>query len=270
MPYPRAHYFIALVFLATIVGFWPSYFSNLGDAPLAFHVHGITASAWVLLVAFQSWSIHSRHSTLHRKSGLASLILLPLLTGSLVMIANVSAARYLEGGPYDNFVGPIFGYATAPALVAYLVLFAQALRHRRQVYLHAGYMLGTVFFLWEPAAARLLVGFVPQMAIGGPEDAHKVVDAIALGIVLPLLLATYLYLRNRKVGAPFLVVAVLLTVQIGGIYWIADTEVWRQLFGWYAKLPAIITVGSGILLGALAAWYGWRKPYDSFKKTSAD
>jgi hypothetical protein len=93
MPYPHAHYLIALVFLATIVGFWPSYFSNLDDAPLAFHVHGITASAWVVLVAYQSWSIHSRHNTLHRKSGLASLVLLPLLTGSLVMIANVSAAR---------------------------------------------------------------------------------------------------------------------------------------------------------------------------------
>lgn len=260
MPYPRAHYYVALVFLVTIVAFWPSYFGVFGDSPLAFHVHGITASAWVVLVAFQSWSIHFRRNSLHRKSGLASLVILPLLTGSLVMIANVSAARYSEGGAYDNFVGPIFGYATAPALLAYLVLFAQALRHRRQVYLHAGYMLGTVFFLWEPAASRLLVGFVPQMAIGGPEDAHKAAHAIALGIVLPLLLAIYLYLRNRKLGMPFLVVGVLLAVQIAGIYWIADTEVWRQFFGWYAKLPATITVGSGVLLGVLAAWYGWRHP----------
>jgi hypothetical protein len=257
MPYPRAHYYIAFVFLATIVGFWPSYFSNLGDAPLAFHVHGITATAWIVLVAFQSWSIHSRRKTLHRNAGLASLIILPLLTGSLVMIANVSAVRYSGGGPYDNFVAPIFGYATVPALIAYLVLFAQALRHRRQVHLHAGYMLGTVFFLWEPAAARLLIGFVPQMAITGPEDFHKVADAIALGIVMPLLLAIYLYLRNREVGKPFLVVAVLLAVQIAGIYWIADTGVWQQCFGWYAQLPETITVGSGVLLGALAAWYGW-------------
>lgn len=260
MPYPRAHYYVALVLLVTIAGFWPSFFGNLGDAPLAFHVHGITASAWVVLVVFQSWSIHSRRNTLHRNFGLASLILLPLLVGGLVMIANVSGVRYLEGGPYDNFVGPIFGYATAPAFVAYLVLFTQALRHRRQVYLHAGYMLGTAFFLWEPGAARLLVGFVPQMAISGPEDAHKAAHAISLAIVLPLLLAIYLYLRNRKMGMPFLVVAVFLAAQIAGIYWIADTELWRQSFGWYAKLPATITVGSGVLLGALAAWYGWRHP----------
>lgn len=260
MPYPRAHYFIALILLATIVGFWPSYFGNLGDAPIAFHVHGIIAIVWVVLVAFQSWSIHSRRNSMHRNIGLVSLIILPLLTGSLVMISNVSASGYVEGGPYYELVGPIFGYATIPPLIAYLVLFAQALRHRRQVNLHSGYMLGTVFFMWEPTAARLLVRFFPPMAINSPADFHKVADAIALGIVLPLLLAIYLYLRNRMVGLPFLVVTGFLAVQIGGIYWIAETEVWRQFFGWYATLPATITVGSGVLLGALASWYGWRYP----------
>ncbi len=270
MPYPKAHYFIALVFFVTIVGFWPSFFGNLGDIPLAFHVHGITASAWIMLVAFQSWSIHSRRNALHRTVGLASLILLPFLVGGLVMIANLSAVGYTEGVPRYELLGPIFAYATIPPLVGYLVLFAQALRYRRQVDLHAGYMLGTVFFLWEPAAARLLVRFFPPLEVSGPADLHKVPDAIALGIVLPLLLAIYLYLRNRKAGIPFLVVAVFLAVQIGGIYLIADTEVWRQFFGWYAKLPATITVGSGVLLGALAAWYGWRHPYVGTKMAFAD
>lgn len=270
MPYPKAHYFIALVLLATIVGFWPSYFGNLGDAPMAFHVHGITAIAWVLLVTFQSWSIHSRRNNLHRTVGLASLILLPLLIGSLVMIANVSAAGYAEGGPRHDVLGPTFGYATFLPLVAYPVLFAQALRHRRKVNLHSGYMLGTVFFMWEPAAARLLVGFFPPMAINGAADLHKAADAIALGIVLPLMLAIYLYLRNRKTGKPFLLVSVFLAVQIAGIYLIADTEMWRQFFGWYAKLPATLTVGSGVFLGALAAWYGWRHPYVGSKMAFAD
>jgi hypothetical protein len=258
IPYPRAHYFIALVLIATIVGFWPSYFGNITDAPMAFHVHGIVATAWVVLVAFQSWSIHAARNALHRNVGMASLVLFPLLTGSLVMIANVSASGYAEGGPYYGLLGPIFGYATAIPLIAYIVLFAQALRYRRQVYRHSGYMLGTVFFLWEPAAARLLIRFFPPMAIDGPADFHKVGDAIALGIVLPLLLAIYLYLRHPKVGMPFLVAAVLLGVQMGGIYWIADTAMWDQVFGWYAGLPTTITVGSGVFLGALSAWAGWK------------
>lgn len=268
MPYSKTHYFTALILLATIIGFWPSYFGNIGNAPLAFHVHGIVATAWVVLITFQSWSIHSKRISLHRNFGLASLILLPLLTGSLVMIANVSAAGFAGGGPYYDLLGPTFGYATLPPLLAYLVLFALALRHRRQVHLHAGYMVGTAFFMWEPAAARLLVRFYPPMEILGPADFPKAADAIALGIVLPLLLAIYFYLRNRKFGTPFLVVITFLAVQIGGIYFIADTEAWRQLFGWYATLPATITVGSGVLLGVLATWYGWSKPYGASKAVS--
>jgi len=261
MPYSKAHYFVALIFVATIIGFWPSYFGNLGSAPMAFHIHGIIAMAWVLLVIFQSWTIHSKRINIHRSSGLASLILLPLLTGSLVMIANVSAAGYVEGGPYYELLGPVFGYATLIPFIAYLVLFSQALRHRRKVYLHAGYMLGTAFFMWEPAAARILVGFIPPLEITGPADFHKAADAIALGIVPPLLLAIYLYLRDRKWGVPFLVTAVFLALQIAGVYLIAESDAWRKLFGWYATLPASITVGTGVALGAAATWYGWSKSY---------
>lgn len=261
MPYSKAHYFIALILVATIIGFWPSYFGNLGSAPMAFHIHGIIAMAWVVLLIFQSWSIHSKRIKLHRSTGLASFVLLPLMTGSLVMIANVSAAGFLDGSPYYDLVGPVFGYATLIPFIAYLVLYCQALRHRREVYLHAGYMLGTAFFMWEPAAARLLVGFVPPLEISGPEDFHNAIHAIALGIVLPLLLAIYLYFRNRKLGVPFLVTSVFLFLQIAGLYWIADSAVWREFFRWYATLPATITVGSGFLLGVIATWYGWTKPY---------
>lgn len=261
MPYSKAHYFIALILVATIIGFWPSYFGNLGSAPLAFHIHGIIAMSWVMLVIFQSWSIHSKRINIHRSSGLASLILLPLLTASLVMIANVSAAGYVEGGPYYELLGPVFGYATLVPFIAYLVLFTLALQHRRQVYLHAGYMLGTAFFMWEPAASRLFVGFFPPLEISGPADFHKAADAIALGIVLPLLFAIYLYLRDRKSGVPFLVTAGFLALQIAGVYLVAESEAWRQLFGWYATLPATITVGTGVFLGALVTWYGWTKPY---------
>lgn len=265
MPYSKAHYVVAIVLIATIIGFWPSYFGKIGEAPLAFHFHGIVATAWIILLILQAWSIHSRHTILHRTAGRTSLVLFPLLTGSLVMIANVSAAGYIAGGAYYGLLGPVFGYATVPPFIAYLLLYTQALRHRRQVHLHAGYMLGTAFFIWEPAAARLLVKYFPPLEISGPADFYKAIDAIALGIVLPLLLAIFLYFRHRKFGTPFLVVFVFLLLQIAGLYLIADTKTWQQIFAWYASLPAFITVGSGILLGVYATWFGWNKPYRSIK-----
>jgi hypothetical protein len=260
MPYPRALYLVIFVLIATIIGFWPSYFASLGDATFAFHVHGITASAWILLLGFQVWSIQNRRRPLHRKVGLLSLILFPILTASLVMIANVSAAGIREGEAFYLQLGPVFGYATAVALFAFLVLFAQALRNRHNVYLHAGYMLSTLLLLWEPAASRLLMRFVPSMAINGPADYYKITDAIALGIAMALPLAVYWYVRDTKHGTPFLIITIFLTLQIAGSYWLADTELWREWFNVYAQLPSAMTVSIGILLGVVATWIGWLRP----------
>jgi len=69
MPYPRAHYFLMLLFGLTLVAFWPRYFSALENAPVAFHVHGITASLWISFLIFQSWSIHQDHRSYHRLAG---------------------------------------------------------------------------------------------------------------------------------------------------------------------------------------------------------
>lgn len=52
-----------LLFLAaTVVAFWPGYFSVLGEVPWQFHLHGVTATAWMLLLVFQSWGIAGRRN----------------------------------------------------------------------------------------------------------------------------------------------------------------------------------------------------------------
>lgn len=262
MPFPWALHIIVLLSLVTLVGFWPSYFASDGDVPLAFHVHGLAASAWVLLVGFQVWSIQHGHRSVHRQAGRLSLILLPIFTASLVMIVNVSAAEYAEGGPFYSQLGPVFGYATLVPFLAYPLIFALALRNRRNIHLHAGYMLATLFPLWEPGFVRLLIGFVPAMAVSGPDDFHKVTDGIAMSIAMALAVAMYMFFRDRKRGTPFLVVGVILGLQIAGCYLVADTAIWRGWFSAYAQAPASLTVSGGFLLGAIAAWIGWYQPTD--------
>ena len=270
MPYPRASYIIVLLAAVTLAGFWRSYFSSDEVVPLAFHVHGIAASAWILLVGIQVWSIHHGRRSLHRQTGLFSLGLLPIFTASLVMIANVSAAGYAEGGPYYSQLGPVFGYATFIPFLAYPLIFSLALINRRNVHLHAGYMLATLFPLWEPGFVRILTGFVPAMSISGPDDFHKLTDGIALSISMALAVAIYMYFRNRKNGMPFLVIGLFLVLQIVGCYLIADTDVWRAWFRAYSQIPSTITVSVGFIFGALAAWIGWRKPVNRSRATAND
>lgn len=260
MPYPFTHHAAVFVFVVTLIAFWPSYFGQIGEAPFAFHAHAVIASSWLLLLALQSWSIHNRRIGLHRTCGRASLVLFPLLIATLVMIMDVSASIYAGGDAYYAVVGPVFGSATAVALLAYLVLITLALRYRRTPRLHGGFMVASLFFLWEPAASRLLVGFVEPFAIRGPADFTKIDDAIALASAMVVPVGIYLYATNRKHGAPFLIGTGFLIAQIAAVYWVADTEAFRQAFAAYAQWTPVSSAVTGLALGALAAWIGWQYP----------
>ena len=64
MPYSKVHYFMLALLPVTLLAFWQSYFGRLSDASIAHHIHGITGTAWILLIALQSWLIH--HGKAHR------------------------------------------------------------------------------------------------------------------------------------------------------------------------------------------------------------
>ena len=66
MPYKYGHYFVGFVLLVTATGFWASYFTMIGNVPLAFHVHAVTATSWLLLLLIQSLAIHRRMNTFHK------------------------------------------------------------------------------------------------------------------------------------------------------------------------------------------------------------
>ncbi|MFC5798106.1 hypothetical protein [Sphingopyxis terrae] len=69
----------------TLLAFWPGYFSRLGTAKIAWHIHAVTATAWMLLLAAQSWSIDRGERARHRSLGLAIFILVPMfMVGALI------------------------------------------------------------------------------------------------------------------------------------------------------------------------------------------
>jgi hypothetical protein len=83
--------------------------------------------------------------------------LFPLLMLGLAMIINLSADRYASReGPFIAQFGPAAGIGMLVAIAAYLTLFYRALKHRRQVKLHAGYMLATPMILFESPMSRVI------------------------------------------------------------------------------------------------------------------
>ena len=168
MPYRNAPYYVLAVIAVIVAGFWPSYFGVWGNVPWQFHAHGIAASIWVLMVLAQSLTIHKAQLPLHRAVGKASLLLFPFLIGGLAAIIDLTGKGFVSGdGLSRQIYGGQFLVGLALAIAAYVVLYYRALKFRRKVWLHSGYMLATPLILFESPFSRLMAGFVPGLTSAG-------------------------------------------------------------------------------------------------------
>jgi hypothetical protein len=259
MPYRHAHYFVAFVLLVILGGFWASYWSAIGDMPLAFHLHAMSSSSWLLLLIVQSVTIHRRINGFHKKMGQASFALFPFLILGFMMIIDVSAQRYATAeNPFIMHNGPSFGAGMAIAVAAYLTLFYQALKNRRNVKLHAGYMLATPFILFESPFSRVMDQFLPWMNFIGSEGPQAVQDTIVISDGLAIVFAMTLYFMDRKHGAPWLVTSFFLALQAIVMWYAPYVSELGPMFRAYAQIPLAVTASAGVAAGALAAWLGWR------------
>jgi hypothetical protein len=259
MPYRHAPYFVGLVLLTVLVGFWASYWSPIGNVPTAFHVHAITSSIWLILLIVQQVAIQRRQNALHRQLGLASFVLFPLLMAGFMMIADISAQAYVKApSPFAIHNSPSFGIGTFIAIAAYLTLFYLALKHRRNVRLHAGYMLASPIVLFESPFSRILPEYLPWLNVIGSTGPQEVQDTILISDLMACAFALTLYFMHRKHGAPWLWAAVFTAVQ-GLVMWFAPSvPQLGPLLGAYAQIPLPLTISAGMAAGALVTWLGWR------------
>ena len=259
MPYRQAHWFVGFVLLVILAGFWASYWSAIRAVPLAFHIHAISSSTWLMLLIVQSVAIHRRSNALHKQLGLASFALFPLLILGFVMIIDVSAQSHAAArSPFIVHNGPSFGVGMVIAISAYLTLFYQALKHRRNVRLHAGYMLATPLILFESPFSRLIAEFMPWLNIINSQGPQAVQDTIVIGDALSIAFALALYAMNRKHGAPWLVACAFMGVQAAAMWFAPFVPGLAPLFTAYAQIPLGLTASAGIAAGALTGWLGWR------------
>jgi hypothetical protein len=207
----------------------------------------------------QHLSIHRRANALHRQMGKASFVLFPLLMLGFAMIVSVSAQRFAAADDAGSlYNGPAFGIGMLIAMAGYCTLYYLALKHRRSVKLHAGYMLATPLILFESPFSRVIGMYLPWMNVIGSEGPQAIFDTIVVGNALAAVLALALYLMDRKSGAPWLVALFFLVLQSLAMWFAQVIPGLRATFAAYATLPEALTLGAGLAMGAAAAWLGWR------------
>ena len=266
MPYPRAHYYVLVVIAVILAGFWPSYFGVWDNAPWQFHAHGVAASLWVTMVAAQSLAVHHGRLPLHRAVGRSSLFLFPFLIAGFAAIIDVTAKGYVAGGePVRTMFGGSFLVGMALAIAAYVTVYYRALRFRRKVWVHAGYMLATPLILFESPFSRVMNMFVPGLAIRGPDDLHLIMPSILWAMAVELAVVAAIWLRYRDRAAPFLVAAGFIVAQMLTMGLMTETAWLRSLLVMLGHVPSAAVVLAGFVLGALTSWAGW----NAGKRTAA-
>jgi hypothetical protein len=242
-----------------VAGFWSSYFVQFGNVPWQFHAHGVAASIWVTMVFAQSWTAHHKPQLpLHRAIGKASLLLFPFLIAGLFAIINVTASNFAAGrGPVTMMAGGSFLLGLLVAVAAYVLLYYRALRYRRKVWLHSGYMLATPLILWESPFSRLLNGFIPGLTIRGPEDFDRILPSIEWAMATALLFCIVVRWRVGERAHPFTVAGVLIAIEMVAMGFLGDLEIVRSTLTLVGGLPSVMVVMTGFVIGAATSWAGW-------------
>ncbi|HZC37754.1 MAG TPA: hypothetical protein VE221_03660, partial [Sphingomicrobium sp.] len=170
MPYRHAHWYLLALFPLVALAFWPTYFAIFSSTPAALHAHAAVGTAWIAILAAQSWMIHHGSRDVHRQTGIASLAVFPLFVAASAAVSVLMAQQFVsQPSPFDVAYDPPLGLGGIGLVIGFAYCYWQALRWRHKVHPHSRYMLSTVIFLLPPIFSRL-TPFVPVLDIRGPQD----------------------------------------------------------------------------------------------------
>jgi len=124
----------------------------------------------------------------------------PLLVATTAMLSVHSAHKGVVSGEGDFLiVQNVMGTLEA----GLLIFLAFLLKNRRK--LHGNLLLSTTILFMGIALFFIMIGFVPQFRIEGPEAFYRFQMAAITGQVICLAVGFLFFIRDRRNGWPFLV-----------------------------------------------------------------
>jgi hypothetical protein len=116
--------------------------------------------------------------------------------------------------------------------------------------------------LIAPVASRLLSIFVPGLTIRSVEEIPRFAYALQLSQALVVVAALWLWSADRRVGRPFLILAVIAVLQSLSFETIGNSNDWKNMAESFATVPPALAALLGIALGAAVIGVAWYRPSD--------
>lgn len=175
----------ALAFAVTLFGFWPTTVGRFGPPDTLRIVHGAFAVTWMAMLVVQAWLIGHGHRRLHRWIGRTSLIVVPGLIVSAVMVVLNS----LPSGGAAHFPQPLLRvlvWIDLWSLTLFAGLYVGALIWRRNMFVHSRLMASTVFIALIPALGRAYGMNIPALdgLTGALNPSFWTCEIVLIGLVL--------------------------------------------------------------------------------------
>lgn len=227
---PLAPYLIGGLFCLALVAFWPRYLSQLGHGTLNFykHFHALMMTLWFALLIAQPILIRQGNRPLHRMLGRLSFVIAPLAVLSMIFLTHHRLKPLDEAGL--NQVG-IYAILPLSMALVFSTAYGLAIRYRKQMALHARYMLSTAFALIDPVGARLLGFYAPPL----PDWAYQGTTFTVTDIIL-----LWLIWRERKSTSGRSAFPVMLGVMLVcqfTTFALPHVSGWLQIVRWFRDLP---------------------------------
>ena len=227
--YKNAPYWFGALFLLSILGFWPSYFSpGASNATFGQHFHAIAMLIWVLMLIVQPWLIQTRRRPIHRLIGRASLVIAPVLVfAALIAIAD-NLARLPQ--PYPP-IGLSFFWLGLASASYFAMFYTLAIINRREMQLHARYMAATALVFIVPGLGRLL------SRLGEATGLAFLNFQVALWV--PVLIGAVMIFhdsRKNRFRLPWVLATVASAGIAAGFYQVPRCAWFSELADWYLSL----------------------------------
>ena len=229
--YKYAHLYLALGLLVVLVGFSKSYFTKLGNFGFPHHLHGVSATLWMIILIVQPYLFQKGKLKTHRLLGWSSLVLVPL-----VIIGGIMVMQLMIQGQanYPPNVVYILAFIDACTLIGFAILYILALYYRKNLKLHSRFMVATIFGPLVPALTRV---FVLILGIGS-----NLIDGINYSFILIELFLLFIIWKERgakEVKFTYVPFLIFIIVQHILMYSVNDWEWWKALMNGFANYTPI-------------------------------
>jgi hypothetical protein len=229
MPYPHASRWFTLLFIIAVLGFWNSYFSRLtGDHHLAHHLHGISGILWLLILIVQPWLIKQGKRAPHRLLGRSTLFLVPVFVISGIWVTLYGQTNFED--PTSWFALGIFWFAFF-SLAVFAAMYIQAIRYRKNMQLHARFMVATSLPFLLPGLARVVENYIAPLGIWIPSFYQLTWLPLLIGIWLMLL-----EMRKNRPWQPYLQSNIWWAVSAAAWFILPEMGFWRSFSLWAVEV----------------------------------